>query len=82
MKKWWDEIGKIACYWKGVVEHQTCSVDGYKLVSGFLGVLEVKVTDFPETFIKLSTMIVMGRARTRTPETIAPLAISLPAKKF
>lgn len=30
----------------------------------------------PETFIKLSTMIVMGRASTSTPLIIAPLAMS------
>lgn len=38
------------------------------------------ITHFPETFMKLSTMIVMGSARTSTPEMIAPLAINLPAE--
>lgn len=38
-------------------------------------------THFPETFMKLSTMIVIGRARTKTPLMIAPLAISFPAAK-
>lgn len=37
-------------------------------------------THFPDTFMKLSTMMVMGRASTKTPLMIAPLAMSFPAE--
>lgn len=52
----------------------------HRIIYFMYELFKFKSTHFPETFMKLSTMMVMGSARTSTPDIIAPEAISFPAE--